>query len=57
MSGGSSKTLALQRAKSRAAMKSMAKGMGMAMRGGTTSMRSQIVPSSLDVQMRAGLGN
>lgn len=57
MTGGSSKAVALQRAKSRAAMKSMARGMGMAMRGGTTSLNSQIVPSSIDVQMRAGLGN
>jgi hypothetical protein len=33
---------------------------GVAMRGGTTSLRSQFVPaelSSVDVQMRAGLGN
>lgn len=63
MSGGMSRAKArsLQRAKSRGmVLRSKGKAAALAMRGGTTSPRSQFLPaelSSVDVQMRAGLGN
>jgi hypothetical protein len=63
MTGGMSRAKArsLQRAKSRGmVLRSKGKAAALAMRGGTTSPRSQFLPaelSSVDVQMRAGLGN
>lgn len=63
MAGGMSKAKArsLQRAQSRSmVLRSRARAKGAAMSGGTTSPRSQFLPadvSSVDVQLRAGLGN
>ena len=62
MSGGMNRaqSRALKLAKSRSASRSLALARSLAQRGGTTSPRSQFLPSdlsSVDVQMRAGLGN